>query len=74
MPKFFSVRELKLQNISLTQKDTMDRGARIKIQKERQTIGLKRGRKSKITKSAKWHGNEEQTNIFVYHMLQSCGV
>ena len=25
-------------------------------------------------KSAKWHGNEEQMNIFVYHMLQSCGV
>ena len=21
-----------------------------------------------------WHGNEEQTNIYVYHMLQSCGV
>ena len=26
------------------------------------------------TKSAKWHGNEEQMNIYVYHMLQSCGV
>ena len=25
-------------------------------------------------KSAKWHGNEEQMNISVYHMLQSCGV
>ena len=25
-------------------------------------------------KSAKWHGNEEQMNIYVYHMLQSCGV
>ena len=24
-------------------------------------------------KSAKWHGNEEQMNISVYHMLQSCG-
>ena len=21
-----------------------------------------------------WHGNEEQMNIYVYHMLQSCGV
>ena len=28
----------------------------------------------KRTKSAKWHGNEEQMNISVYHMLQSCGV
>ena len=26
------------------------------------------------TKSEKWHGNEEQMNISVYHMLQSCGV
>ena len=25
-------------------------------------------------KVLKWHGNEEQTNIFVYHMLQPCGV
>ena len=24
-------------------------------------------------KSAKWHGNEEQMNIVVYHMLQSYG-
>ena len=47
----------------------MDRGARIKIQKERQTRGLKRGQKSKITKSEKWHGNEEQTDISIYHML-----
>ena len=34
----------------------------------------KRNKKSKNTKSAKWHGNEEQMNISVYHMLQSCGV
>ena len=33
-----------------------------------------KGQKSKSTKSAKWHGNEEQMNIFVYHMLQSYGV
>ena len=26
------------------------------------------------TKGAKWHGNEEQMNISIYHMLQSCGV
>ena len=25
-------------------------------------------------KMLKWHGNEEQMNISVYHMLQSCGV
>ena len=31
-------------------------------------------KKSKITKGAKWHGNEEQTDISVYHMLQSYGV
>ena len=30
--------------------------------------------KAQKHKSAKWHGNEEQTNIYVYHMLQSCGV
>ena len=28
----------------------------------------------KAQKGAKWHGNEEQMNISVYHMLQSCGV
>ena len=30
--------------------------------------------KLKSTKGAKWHRNEEQMNISVYHMLQSCGV
>ena len=34
----------------------------------------KRTKRSKSTKGAKWHGNEEQMNISVYHMLQSCGV
>ena len=29
---------------------------------------------TKAQKSAKSHGNEEQMNIFVYHMLQSYGV
>ena len=52
----------------------MDRGARIKISERRQAGGLKRGQKSKSTKSAKWHGNEERTDISAYHMLQSCGV
>ena len=31
-------------------------------------------KRSKSTKSEKWHGNEEQMNISVYLMLQSCGV
>ena len=34
----------------------------------------KRTKGSKSTKSEKWHGNEEQMNISIYHMLQSCGV
>ena len=37
-----------------------------------------KGQKFKNTqqqqKNAKWHGNEEQMNIYVYHMLNSCGV
>ena len=33
-----------------------------------------KGPKAQKCKSAKWHGNEEQTNIYVYHMLQSRGV
>ena len=33
-----------------------------------------KNKKLKNTKSVKWHGNEEQMNISVYHMLQSCGV
>ena len=35
---------------------------------------MRRTKVQKITKSAKWHGNEEQMNISIYHMLQSCGV
>ena len=60
--------------MSLTQKDTMDRGALTKTQKERNRGGLKRTKVQKHQKNAKWHGNEEQTNIFVHHLLQSCGV
>ena len=34
-----------------------------------------KGQKSpKAQKGAKWHGNEEQMNISIYHMLQSYGV
>ena len=62
-------------NTPLTQKDTWDRGAWIKIQKERHAGGLIwKGQKSKSTKVLKWHGNEEQMNISVFHMLRSCGV
>ena len=35
---------------------------------------MQRTKVQKSTKSAKWHGNEEQMNIFVYHMSQSFGV
>ena len=35
---------------------------------------MQRKKVQKSTKSAKWHGNEEQMNIYVYHMLQSHGV
>ena len=46
-----------------------------KIQKERHAGGLIwKGQKFKSTKGAKWHGNEEQMNISVYHMLQFNGV
>ena len=34
----------------------------------------KKGQKVQKHKSAEWHGNEEQMNISVYHMLQSFGV
>ena len=59
--------------ISLTQNDTMDRGAWIKIQKESNQEDSK-GLKSRSIKSANWHGNEEQVDISVYHMLWSYGV
>ena len=35
---------------------------------------MKRTKVQKRRKVLKWHGNEEQMNIFVYHMLQSYGV
>ena len=53
----------------------MDRGARIKnLRKKAKNEDSKERTKVQNHKSAKCHGNEEQTNIFVYHMLQSCGV
>ena len=59
---------------SLTQKDTMDRGAWIKNSERRHAGGLRKDEKSKSTKVQKCHGNEEQINFSVYHMLQSYGV
>ena len=35
---------------------------------------MKRDKSPKAQKVLKWHGDEEQTNIYVYHVLQSCGV
>ena len=35
---------------------------------------MKRDKSLKVQKVLKWHGNEEQTNISIYHMLLSCGV
>ena len=35
---------------------------------------MKRDKSPEEQKVLKWHGNEEQTNISIYHMLQSCGV
>ena len=35
---------------------------------------MKKDKSLKSQKVLKWHGNEEQTNIYVYHMLQPCGV
>ena len=52
-------------NISLTQKDTMDRGASIKIQKERHAGGLKKGPKG--PKHKKWKmAWEWRTNEYFY--------
>ena len=40
-----------------------------------QKNSYEKGQKSKGTRKVlKWHGDEEQTNIYVYHMLKSCGV
>ena len=30
--------------------------------------------KDQKAQKCNWHGNEEQMNISVYHMLRSCGV
>ena len=73
LPKLFSISELKLKYLS-HKRTLWIEDPELKISERRQAGGLKRGQKSKSTKSAKWHGNEEQMDISVYHMLQSCGV
>ena len=35
---------------------------------------MKKDKSPKAQKVLKWHRNEEQMNISVYHVLQSCGV
>ena len=35
---------------------------------------MKKDKSPKARKVLEWHGNEEQMNISIYHMLQSCGV
>ena len=35
---------------------------------------MKTDKSPKARKVLKWHGNEEQMNISIYHMLQPCGV
>ena len=35
---------------------------------------MKKDKSPKARKVLEWHGNEEQMNISVDHMLQSCGV
>ena len=34
---------------------------------------MKKDKSPKAQKVLKWHGNEEEMNISVYHMLQPCG-
>ena len=52
-------------NTSLTQKDTMDRGAWIKNSERRHAEGLRKDKKFQKHKSAEWNGNEEQI-IFMF--------
>ena len=46
-------------NTSLTQKETMDRGAWIKNSERKACRRTQKGQKVQKHKSAKWHGNEE---------------
>ena len=62
--------------IRLSQKRTLGiEEPELKFRKKgMQEDSYEKEKKSKSTKVLKWHGNEEQMNIPVYHMLQSCGV
>ena len=46
----------------------------LKFRKKGKQEDSKGDKSTKAQKSAKWHGNEEQTDISIYHMLRSCGV
>ena len=73
LSNFFSVREMKIKYISHTKGHYGQRSLNIKFRKKA-CRRIQKGQKVQKHKSEKWHGNEEQTNISVYHMLQSCGV
>ena len=72
-PKFFSVRKLKLKYLSHKRTLWIEE-PESKFRKKGKQEGSKGDKGPKAQKIAKWHGNEEQTDISVYHMLQSCGV
>ena len=60
-------------NTSLTQKDTMDRGAWIKIQKEGMQEDLERTKKSKSTKVKNGMGmRNKRLFLFTYVMILWC--
>ena len=52
----------------------MDRREWIKNSERKADGGLKRTKVQKRAQKCKRHGNEEQMNSSIYHMLQSCGV
>ena len=73
-PKFFSVCELKIKYISHTKGHYGQRILDIKNSERKAQGGLKSTKLQKAQKVKKWHGNEEQMNISVYHIVQSYGV
>ena len=52
----------------------MDRRAWIKNSERKADGGLKRTKVQKGAQKCNWHGNDEQMNSSIYHMLQSYGV
>ena len=73
LPKFFSIREMKIRYIFHTIGHYGYRSLN-KNSERRHAGGLRKDKIFQKHKIAKWNGNEEQTNISIYHMLQSCGV